>query len=446
MSVRIINADVLDGLAQLPDESVHCVVTSPPYWGLRSYLREDHPSKAFEIGSEPTLAEHIKKLVAVFREVRRVLRSDGVCWLNYGDAYCNTDKWGGGGGNAGKQTISADGTVPSWAVRERKQPQPGLKPKDLMLIPFRLAIALQDDGWWIRSRLPWLKPNGMPSSVEDRPGTSVEEIFMLTKTARYFYDGEAIKLVAKYPAGPNAPNKIASPQGQGFARRNKNERSSDSLVESSARTRAGFNERWDGGVSDGQRSYRQSDMFFSALGDVRGVVANGNGNIIALHVATQPYPEAHFATFPPRLIEPLILAGTSAKGCCSKCGAPWERVLEKTFVPQPDVSLEKGVRGANGQKPLDDSDSREGFPLGTIASRTIGWKPACVCADAGVEPCTILDPFMGAGTTALVADRLQRNAIGFELSDEYAGQSQKRITSDRPGGAGGLLDLMEGQS
>lgn len=215
MTVRIINADVMTGLRSLPDESVQCVVTSPPYFGLRSYLKDDHPSKHLEIGNEPTLEAHIEKLVEVFREVRRVLRTDGICWLNYGDAYCNVDKWGGGGGNVGKQTKDGN-DVPSWAVRRKRQREPNLKPKDLMLIPFRLALALQVDGWWIRSRLPWLKPNGMPSSVEDRPGTSVEEIFMLTKSARYFYDGEAIKQVAKYPAGPNAPGKVKSPQGQGF--------------------------------------------------------------------------------------------------------------------------------------------------------------------------------------------------------------------------------------
>lgn len=464
MSVRIINADVMEGLAQLADESVHCVVTSPPYFGLRAYLPEDHPSKVHEIGSESTLDAHIKKLVEVFREVRRVLRSDGVCWLNYGDAYCNTDKWGGGGDNIGKQTKDADGEVPSWAVRRRKQPEPGLKPKDLMLIPFRLALALQADGWWVRSRLPWLKPNGMPSSVEDRPGTSIEEIFMLTKSPRYFYDGEAIKQVAKYPAGPNAPDKVKLPQGQGFSRKNraaetdqrarppgsrahkglslargaKNEASFGKIADASARQRAGFNDRWEAGSSDGQRAFRQSDVFFSALGDVRGTVANAKGEIAALHVATQPYAEAHFATFPPRLIEPLILAGTSAKGCCSKCGAPHERILEKTFVPQPDVSAEKGVRGAAGQKPMDASDSREGFPRGTTATTTIGWKATCDC-EASVVPCIVLDPFMGAGTTGMVADRLGRNAIGFELSDEHAERAQRRVAADRGSESAGWL-------
>lgn len=467
MTVRIINADVLDGLKQLPDESVHCVVTSPPYFGLRSYLPDDHPMKPFEIGSEPTVEAHIEKLVAVFREVRRVLRSDGICWMNYGDAYARNPakgqhKPGQSGGKNAYVYDKGGGRASSTSISD------GMKEKDLMLLPFRIALALQADGWWIRSRLPWLKPNGMPSSVEDRPGTSVEEIFMLTKSARYFYDGEAIKLQAKYPAGPNAPGKVKSPQGQGFTRKNKNERSDGHIIESSARTRVGFNDRWaaktnndrkalasplyerhrasiDGGQSlqespDGTRAFRQSDAFFAALGDVKGVIANSDGEMLALHVATQPYAEAHFATFPPKLIEPLILAGTSHKGCCSACGAPWERIVEKTFVPQPDVSTERGMRGGPGQKPMDDSDSREGFPRGTTSARTLGWRATCSCEGASVIPCTILDPFMGAGTTALVADRLQRNAIGFELGDGYVAQAENRISADR---GGGLLDLME---
>lgn len=399
MTVRIINADVMEGLRQLADESVHCVVTSPPYFGLRSYLPDDHPRKGNEIGSEPTVEEHIEKMVEVFREVRRVLRSDGVCWMNYGDCYCNFDKWGGGGGNSGKQTKHGD-SVPSWAVRRRKHPRResalGLKPKDLMMLPSRIAIALQADGWWLRSALPWLKPNGMPSSVEDRPGTSVEWVFMLTKSANYYYDGEAIKLQAKYPAGPNAPDKVKSPQGQGFTRKN--------IVSEGRKALAGptyqrHQSTIVGGQTlqeapDGQRAFRQSDAFFSAVGDVKGVISNCSGDILALHVATQPYPDAHFATFPPKLIEPLILSGTSAKGCCDACGSPWERIVEKTFVPQPDVCLEKGVRGAPGQKPMDESDSREGFPRGTTATRTVGWQPTCGCQGGNVVPSTVLDPFM----------------------------------------------------
>lgn len=458
MTVRIINADVIEGLRQLPDESVHCVVTSPPYFGLRSYLRDDHPMKALEIGSEPTLAEHIEKLVDVFREVRRVLRPDGVCWINYGDAYAGS--WGAQSrGEAPGPASSLSGGQIYAAPKgthtgSLKKVPDGLKPKDLMLIPFRLALALQDDGWWIRSRVPWLKPNGMPSSVEDRPGTSIEEIFMLTKSARYFYDGEAVKQVAKYPAGQNSPQSNKSPYGQGMTRRaqaGKNERSEGQIAEASARTRAGFNERWDNGSSDGQRALRQSDLFFSALGDVRGSVATRDGELLALHVATQPYAEAHFATFPPRLIEPLILAGTSAKGCCSACGAPYVREIERIETGFDGSRYgERAVEAAGGALSGGTEKSTLGSSHGTLITktRTIGWNPSCECLidDKGVilppiARCIVLDPFMGAGTTGLVADRLQRDAIGIELSDEHTERADRRVADDRPGP---LLDIMEG--
>lgn len=495
MTVRIINADVLAGLYSLPDCSVHCVVTSPPYFRLRSYLPDDHPNKPFEIGLEESLDGHIEKLVEVFREVRRVLRHDGVLWLNYGDCYAGI--WGNQGRKEERGGQRAVNAPMMQQVQDTRyittskntgslNRMPGLKAKDLCLVPFRLAIALQSDGWYVRSRLPWLKPNGMPSSVEDRPGTAVEEWFLLTKSPTYFYDSEAIKIIARYPAGPNAPDKIKSPTGQGMTRRNgypapagwdqtvgegghgtvhrhgrrraetnadarppgtrahkglslargaKNERSQGLVADASYRQRAGFNDRWEDGGSDGMRAFRQVDLFFSETGDVRGVIANSAGDILALHMATQPYAEAHFATFGPDLIKPLILAGTSAKGCRANCGAPYERIIKKTFVPQPDVSAEKGKR-----QNMDASRKDEGMPRGSTKTETVGWESTCGC-NAEIAPCTVLDPFSGAGTVALVSDRLQRNAIGIELNPDYAEQSRQRLAKDR---TGGLLDMMEG--
>lgn len=352
MTVRIINADVMDGLAQLADESVDCVVTSPPYWGLRSYLPADHASKESEIGLEPTLQEHIAKLVDVFREVRRVLRKDGTLWLNYGDAYCQTDKWGGGSnGNAGKQTVSDDGSVPSWAVRAKKPKQQGIKPKDLMLMPERLAIALCDDGWWIRSRIIWVKPNPMPESVTDRPTKSHEHIFLLTKSPRYFYDAEAIRERATY-GEPNSPQSIKSPHGQGYTRR---------------ATPTG----WDTGEGAhgsfhkaGRRTMTDDRARPPASRPHKGLEAADDAPLTrnardVWTIATTPFTEAHFATFPAELAERCILAG---------------------------------------------------------------------CPKGGV----VLDPFGGAGTTGLVADRLQRNAVLIELNPEYAAMIERRLTKDAP--------------
>ena len=183
MSIKILVGDALEQLRELPDESVHCVVTSPPYWGLRAYGGD-----AGMIGLEPTFDDHLANLVAVFCEVRRVLRGDGTLWLNYGDAYARGDRWdtgcqeglGGRGGRIGE---------PLGLPRRS-----GYKPKDLMMMPSRVAMALQADGWWLRSEIVWQKKNPMPESVTDRPTSAHEKVFLLSKRAKYFYDAEAVRV------------------------------------------------------------------------------------------------------------------------------------------------------------------------------------------------------------------------------------------------------------
>ena len=147
-------------------------------------------------------------------------------------------------------------------------------------------------------------------------------------------------------------------------------------------------------------------------------------------MATHSFKDAHFATFPPELPETCIKAGSSQMGCCSVCGAPWVRSTESTFIPQPDVSKDKGIRGAGNQKPLDASNKRDGFPRGNTHTETTHWHQGCQCKDADVVPCTVFDPFFGAGTTGLVADRLQRHCIGIELNPAYAEMARKRIQAE----------------
>jgi DNA modification methylase len=390
MSVRIINADAMEGLRQLPDESVHCVVTSPPYWGLRDYGVDG------QIGMEPTLGEHISRMVAVLREVRRIMRKDATLWLNYGDCYATSVN---GRSAADTKAVGNDDRT----FRDKPFSTVGgvLKPKDLCMIPHRMAIALQEDGWWVRMDNVWAKPNPMPESITDRPTKSHEYVFLLTKSERYFYDAEAIKEASLQPIGEEKKT------GQG---------KKDILRETGTKNNNGLST--------------------SILGSNQGSPFRNKRSV--WNIATHAYPDAHFATFPPELPEICILAGTSQKGCCAKCGAPWGREVEATFVPQQDVSREKGIKGAFDQKPMDASNGWQGFPRGSTHRETKGWKPSCSC-NADVKPCTVLDPFSGAGTTALVADRLQRNAIGIELNPTYAAMSEKRINGDR----GALLDLME---
>ena len=271
MTWSIQQGDVLDRLREMPDESVQCCVTSPPYWGLRRYIEDGAPEKPFEIGLEATPDEHVAKLVEVFREVRRVLRTDGTLWLNLGDSYANTgaaDSSKVGGFTGDRIRNNRKGIMDS---RPRGIPS-GLKPKDLVGIPWRVAFALQADGWWLRQDIVWSKPNPMPESVTDRCTKAHEYIFLLAKSERYYYDAQAIAEKAMH-----APS-----------------------------------QEWVGGrrtvAGDSLQQVHPAGSCHT-LGD--GITRNKRS---VWTVATQPYPEAHFATYPPNLIEPCILAGCPADG------------------------------------------------------------------------------------------------------------------------------------
>ena len=289
MSVQILHGDVRDVLSTLPADSFDCVVTSPPYWGLRDY------GCAGQIGLEPTLAEYLETMTGVFRECRRVLKPEGTFWLNIGDSYCSTDKWGGGG-NTGKQTVAADGSIPSWAVRQKKHKQPGLKPKDLCMVPNRLAIMLQDDGWYVRSEIIWHKPNPMPESITDRPTSAHEKVWLLTKSERYFYDADAIAEDAIYSgltnqdaSGFKNPMLFNGKHSEGFRS------SKPDKQRGHSRRHAGFNERYAERIErEGAPTTRNARNVWS--------------------IATRPFKEAHFATMAPELAERCIKAGCPAGG------------------------------------------------------------------------------------------------------------------------------------
>lgn len=259
---RLLVGDCREMLRTLPDESVHCVVTSPPYWGLRDYGVDG------QLGLEPTPEEYVANMVEVFREVRRVLRDDGTLWLNLGDSYANDGKWGGSSG--GKHATALHGNTGIG----RQKVTTGLKPKDLVGIPWRVAFALQADGWYLRSDIIWSKPNPMPESVRDRPTKAHEYVFLLSKDERYHYDADAIAEEATHAGrvvkatGGDAKNAAMGRYGQ---------------------TRTGFVER------------------DNKVGDTRNARS-------VWTIATKPFPGAHFATFPPELAERCILAGCPKGG------------------------------------------------------------------------------------------------------------------------------------
>lgn len=304
--IKLFNMDCMAAMKEMPDQSINCCVTSPPYYGLRDYGVDG------QIGLEDTPEAYVAKLVDVFREVRRVLRDDGTLWMNLGDSYAGSGKGRNADGThqgGGKQGTNK-GTITGSLIKSHT---PNLKTKDLIGIPWRVAFALQADGWYLRQDIIWHKPNPMPESVKDRCTKAHEYVFLMSKSARYYYDAEAVKEPCKNLWGTrDRKNGKYHNEGTGLQ----------------------------------PHSGIEKEYLFA---NKRSVWT----------VNTNPYKEAHFATFPEKLVEPCIKAGC---------------------------------------------------PVGGI----------------------VLDPFSGAGTVGVVADKLGRDFIGIELNSDYCAMSKKRINNVNP--------------
>jgi len=460
---EVICGDAREVLRGLPERSVHACVTSPPYWGLRDYglepviwggdlagcphewgevvtpaangiVNSEMQGKTLSgnsatrkprtsafcrrcsawrgsLGLEPTPELFVAHIVEVMREVRRVLRDDGTLWLNMGDGYASNPAKGGSGtfnGRNGRgegyarplRKASAQGAdVGDWTGRSselRTVDAPlGLKPKDLLLMPARVALALQADGWWLRSDIIWSKPNPMPESVTDRPTRSHEYVFLLSKASRYFYDADAIR---------EPHTALGRPPGN--------------------KSRIYFDR--DVNHHNGQkRRHGEEHSFHEAGRNKRSV----------WEIATQPYPDAHFATFPEKLVEPCIMAGTSEWGCCPECGAPWARVVEKGDLREHPDREGRSVRNVAFD---GEGYSETGGTLGlTRETRTTGWRRTC---DHEGQPVAALvcDPFAGSGTVGVVAARLGRRAVLIDANPDYCEMARHRTAQM------GLLSQMTG--
>lgn len=336
MTIEILQGDCRDVLGSLPDGSINCCVTSPPYFGLRDYGVEG------QLGLEPTPDEFVAAMVEVFREVRRVLRDDGTLWLNLGDSYSSSppgNKTKGVSAKSGLNGVNGESgryresLASGHATKRDTSRIPGIKPKDLIGIPWRVAFALQADGWYLRQDIIWHKPNPMPESVTDRCTKAHEYIFLLSKSERYYFDAEAIKEPA---TGRPSGNK---------------------------------------GKSWGTNETRVRADGAGKVETTRGIPYAGaetRNRRSVWTVSTKPFKGAHFATFPPDLIEPCVLAGCPVDG-------------------------------------------------------------------------TVLDPFFGAGTTGLVAQKHGRNCVGIELNPDYIAIANERLglapVSALPHDAGQLTDI-----
>lgn len=462
--VELLEGDARAVLATFPADSVHCVVTSPPYWGLRTYgtgalvwggdpacahawdaepillqagkggnwqqaengdgLRTGRPQTRFrgdveaaraapyvpgaratctrcgawlgELGHEATPEEYVAHLVEVFRSIRRVLRHDGVVWLNLGDSYAHD---GGRGGNVGTRS-TINGAAKRAGVMPRGRRTGGLRVKNLALVPFRAALALQADGWYVRTDVIWEKSNPLPESVRDRPTRSHEYVFLLAKGERYYYDPDAVRV----PHKPDSHNKTPNddPGRQAYA----------------------------GGPK--ARGFQAAGGKEHRVVSARGWAVGGRNLRTVWNIAVRPYRGAHFATFPPALAERCLLLGTSSGGACERCGAPRQRITRKRKARgRTSGNLARKLAVGDGRGRLD-THLGSSIPWEPSALETVGWRPSCRCGKRkrprpGVVACTVLDPFGGSGTVGAVAVGYGRRAILIDLNPAYLALARERI-------------------
>lgn len=396
--IDIYVGDALKTLRKFPDKTFQMCVTSPPYWNLRDYRVRG------QIGREKTPEAYIRKLVKVFAEVRRVLRDDGTLWVNMGDIHV-----GSGAGRQGFAGVMAGRRVNGARERNRHVRPRGLKDKDLVGLPWMLAFALRADGWYLRRDIIWEKDNPMPESCKDRPSLQHEYVFLLSKKRRYFYDAEAVKEPATGNSHPRSSSKRDFTIG-GWA---KGKGISHSTIDHTT-SRIKSNRSMSEAISTGMVLTRNKRSVW--------------------HMSTVPFPDAHFATFPPALPRTCIAAG-SALRACGKCGAPDRRVVLRKIVDRTELPTDHPeYRPTKSEGPKEAAgEGQTGAGRRYSITRTVGWKPACRHYDDwGTAKCAVLDPFAGAATTALETLAAGRDATLIELSPRYVKMQVKRIVESEP--------------
>ncbi len=474
MAAGVLQGDVFDVLPTLEPGSVDCVVTSPPYWKLRSYLPKDHLLKPRELGSEPTPAAYVESMVRVFRLVRDVMAPHATCWLNVGDTYS-----GGAGNQNGLSGSGLKRNVKSESARvkcrtenkvARGEPTPTRNPAvdagNLCLIPQRLALALQADGWFVRSVVVWHKPAPIPSSVsgwawrrcrvktgertrhcpkqivgesdgvyhkgigtstlgypgwrEDqasgglqgaqwsdcpgcrkcdphggyvlrrgswRPTSAWEPVLLLAKSPRYYADGIAVQQpAASATVSRNEYTRVLDDPDEAYAVKHDHE---------TLTTTANLRDVWT--------------------------------------IAAEPLKEKHFASFPTELVHRCLRAGTSARGYCPHCGAPWARVVESADTGRTQKMADGWDTGPGGHGSIHRNGREQGRPgQPVMESRTLDWRPTCPCPPHEPRPGRVLDPFAGSGRVGIESLRLGLDFTGIELNEAYVTMANRLLRNESP--------------
>jgi DNA modification methylase len=396
---HIHHTDALTLLEALPANSIDCVVTSPPYYALRDYGVDG------QIGLEETPAAFIERLMQVFRQVYRVLKPSGTVWVNLGDSYANDTKWGGYTG--GKHVTGLHGQ----SGIGRAKTSTGLPPKSLMMIPARFAIAMQDEGWILRSDIIWSKKAPMPESVTDRPTKSHEHIYLFAKEPQYFYDQEAVAEPAQDWGTRDRTNGKYHNPGTGM------------------QPQGGLSGKVRMGGGGFSQAYAGAQLDHGGESERRPYITRNMRDV--WHLSPEFSTAEHYAAYPTEIPRRCILAGCPEKVCC-ECGAPHERLIEKsggtTGKSWHDHAndLERGMHQAAGG--LDNRKSENGQPYTRIDR---GLHPTCSC-NAGTRAGVVLDFFMGTGTTAVMARKLGRHFIGGDLNPEYVAMARRRLAQTDP--------------
>ena len=446
LTPAILEGEVREVLGRLPDESIHCVVTSPPYWGLRDYglppvLWGGSPSCSHEwdsvipgnskggtgtpnsrkevgagyargerrgqfclscdawlgqLGLEPTAELFVQHIAGVFDQVRRVLRSDGTLWLNLGDTFQGDSPVRRSSSEAFSNRWDPSQTRGRGGSRRSAARRGDLKPKDLVGIPWRVAFELQRRGWWIRSDCVWAKPNPMPEAVRDRPTRAHDSVFLLTKSSRYFYDAYAVREPLHESTLQRLRHHLPNPTD------NRTSRSKHP-----------------------EGDFRRFPM-------LRNTSPSGRNLRTVWWIPTQPYRGAHFATFPEKLPELCIMAGTSERGACAECGTPWTREV-RAIGGAIGRAQKLEAPLVSGRAPVADAP---GWHDGSYRRVDLGFRKRCSCETTGTVPCLVLDPFAGSGTVLAVARRLGRRSIGVELNPDYVTLARRRSAGEVRGVVG----------